>query len=483
MTLTARFALFFLTALAVVLVGFTTTLNILARTHLLRQQDERIDSALATLTAAVEIRPNVVEWEPAERNLTLGLDSAEDQPRWIIRTAAGQVIARSANLADSPREIEAGLATVDPDGATEPLLQSFTRNDNDIWRVKVVRLRPTGQLSPTNREPEKADSVTKFLELTLTVGLSARPVHDTLRTLLLWSCALSLGLWIIAAMGGKWLGRWALSPLTRMTGAARAMPATELTRRLPTAGTKDELDDLASAFNGLLGRVEEAFARQERFTAEASHQLRTPLTAILGQADVALRRDRSPDEYQAALERIIRQGNNLVRVVDALLFLARSDADAALPGALPFDVSTWLKERISHASNLARAADVQYTAPTEPIRAFGHPELIGQVFDNFLDNACKYSTPGSTIAVRVIANKTQAVIDVEDHGVGISLEDQAHVFEPFFRSADARRHGVAGIGLGLAIAKRIADAVGATISVRTVAGSGSTFRLQIPRLE
>ncbi|HEY2785652.1 MAG TPA: ATP-binding protein [Fimbriiglobus sp.] len=480
MTLTARFSLFFLAALAVALAGFTAAFYFLARSHLHRQQDERLDAALATLTAAVEIRPTVVEWEPAERNLILGLDPADDEPRWVIRDADGKIVARSGNLSASGSDVEAGLSAAEPAGANRPTFHKFRGPDEDRWRVKVVRLQPTGLPPASTLAPEAADAVTKFLQLNLSVGLSTRPTEETLRTLLVGSSSLSLVLWVFAAVGGRGLGRWALAPLTRMASAARAMPATDLARRLPAAGTKDELDDLAAAFNGLLGRVEEAFSRQERFTSEASHQLRTPLTAILGQADVALRRDRPEAEYRDALERIRRQGNNLVRVVDALLFLARADADAALPGNLPFDVAAWVAERIAQGQ---QATHVQFSPPAEPILAFGQPELLGQVFDNFLDNAFKYSPPGSPVAVRVSATETHAVLDVEDRGPGIPREDLVHLFEPFFRSTDARRRGVSGLGLGLAVAKRIADAVGATVSVTSVVGKGSTFSIRIPRLE
>jgi signal transduction histidine kinase len=129
------------------------------------------------------------------------------------------------------------------------------------------------------------------------------------------------------------------------------------------------------------------------------------------------------------------------------------------------------------------AFDVTIDLLTHRAERAGQPELIGQVFDNFLDNAFKYSTPGTTVAVRVRGDDSHVVIEVEDHGVGIGHDDQSHVFEPFFRSADARQRGIAGVGLGLAVGKRIAAAVGAVIFMRSVPGKGSTFGLRLPRFE
>jgi signal transduction histidine kinase len=479
-TLTARFSWFFLTALAVGLAGFTAALNLLARSHLLQVQNERLDAAAATLTAAVEIKPTVVQWEPTERRLTLGVDPAPDQPRWIVRDEAERPIARSENLLTGPGNdvLERGLLAVEPGPVGEQVLRSFKGPDGDRWRVRVVLLRPTGGPGPSF--PGRG---TRHPQLTLAVALSTGPVEDALDALLDWSVAVSVGVWVLAAVGGRTLGRWALAPLTRMAGAARAMPATDLGRRLPAPGTRDELDDLSSAFNDLLARVQDAFARQERFTAEASHQLRTPLTALLGQADVALRRDRPAEEYRAVLERVVRQGNTLVRLVDALLTLARSEDGTVLPGRVPFDVGAWAAERIALAAGNARAADVRFDPPAEPVPAVGHPDLLGQAFDNLLDNAFKYGSPGTPIVVSVRSDSSAVVVGVTDQGPGIPAADLPRVFDPFYRSDDARRRGIGGMGLGLTVAKRTAEAAGGTIAVRSESGKGSTFELVLRRAE
>jgi signal transduction histidine kinase len=278
----------------------------------------------------------------------------------------------------------------------------------------------------------------------------------------------------LAAAVGRWIVRRGLAPVNRMAAAARAMSAADLNRRLPAPGTRDEVGDLAEAFNGLLARVDDAFARQARFTAEASHQLRTPLTALIGQADVALRKDRTAGEYRDALARALDQGRSLERVIDALLFLARADSDAALPGRVPIDLGRWAADRYSRPG-------VTVESPADRVMVSAPPELLAQLVDNLVDNAVKFGDPTQPVAVRVTARSAETVLEVEDHGPGLSDADRARVFDPFFRSDDARHRGVPGVGLGLAIVKRIADALGAKIDVRSRPGVGTVFTLRMPR--
>src|SRR5205823_5591551 len=142
---------------------------------------------------------------------------------------------------------------------------------------------------------------------------------------------ISGGLWLLAAFLGRWLSRRALVPVTSMARAARAIDPSDLNQRLPDPGSRDEVHDLAASFNDLLSRYQEAFARQARFTGDASHQLRTPLTAILGEVEVALRRERSIEDLRAALQKVKGRAAHLGQIVEMLLFLARADAEAITP--------------------------------------------------------------------------------------------------------------------------------------------------------
>jgi signal transduction histidine kinase len=210
----------------------------------------------------------------------------------------------------------------------------------------------------------------------------------------------------------------------------------------------------------------------------------------LGQVDVALRQDRSRDEYQQTLVRVQRQGQRLVQIVEMLLFLARADADAELPDLEVIELGTWLCEHVSRWSSHERAADLHVETPSSDFARWEspvagvlvrvHPMLLGQLLDNLLENACKYSDTGTPITLRVAAREGTAVLEVEDRGLGMAEADTPHLFEPFFRSSAVRRLGVEGIGLGLAVAKRIATAMGGNIEVHSRLGSGSLFRVAFP---
>jgi heavy metal sensor kinase len=445
MSLSGRLSAFFLGALALVLVGFSTTLYLLAEIYLYRQVEERLSAALLTLAAAAEMEPDGIDWEPREHSLTLGQDEGLDEVRWEVRDSFA-VVDRSANF---------GGFIPTPDTAG--------------WRVDEKRLHSPYDIMPP-----------KHRQLIITAWISLAPLRATLRRLAVTLAVLSLGLWLLAALTGRWVARRALAPVTRMAEAARAMTPAD-PQRLPSPGTHDELDELQRAFNDLLGRLNEAFARQARFTGDASHQLRTPLAAMLGQVEVALRRDRSPEEYREALTRVQVQADHLRQIVEALLFLARADAEAKLDALTDADLTGLLSAAVARWSAHPRAADLRTEAGAGgAFRARVQPLLLGQMLDNLIDNAFKYSEAGSPVVLRLGREGDAVTIDVEDAGRGIPTTDLPHVFEPFYRSAKSRRLGLPGVGLGLAMVQRIAAALGGSVAASSNEGAGSRFTLRLP---
>jgi heavy metal sensor kinase len=347
------------------------------------------------------------------------------------------------------------------------------------WQFRCRRLTATSPDAP--RQPVATRFGWTYPALTITAGVSLEPVRATLRLLAGTLAGLSVGVWVVAAFVGRAVCRRGLLPVTRMAASARAMTAADLADRLPTAGSGDELDDLGRSFNGLLDRLQESFERQRRFTGDASHQLRTPLAAILGQLEVALRRERSAEEYRRVLDTVHERAGHLRRIVESLLFLARADADARLPERERIDLGEWLPEHLRTWSEHPRSGDIVLASSDDgPHCVDAQPALLGELLNTLLDNACKYSPPGSPIAVRVRRDGSEACVEVEDRGCGIAEADQPHLFTPFYRSADARRRGVEGLGLGLSIAQRLAGAFGGALTVRSRAGEGSCFTLRLP---
>ena len=505
MTLTARISGFFLGVLACVLVGFAAALYFLASGYLHRQVDERLEAALGTLAAAVEFSDDGVEWEPNSRALTLGQDAAVDQVRWLVRNGQGREVDRSRNL--SSVELFETLSAADGETSAAALAKLPTGDDHRVQHLVIS--------APVKKKHRAAPPEPTLTSLRLSVETSLAPVEATLRTLGLTLAGLSIGLWLLAAVAGRWLCRRALAPVARMADAAREMTADAWQTRLPSPGTRDELEDLARAFNDLLTRLQESFERQRRFTGDASHQLRTPLAGMLGQLDVALLRERDPDEYRRVLETVQAQGERLRQIVEMLLFLARADAEALEPQLSSVDLAAWLREHLATWQEHPRATDLQLELSdgdgAVPVRT--HAALLGQLLDNLLDNAVKYSPSGTPIRVQLSTGggRTKngtgselrdrvpgdsgggevpvpifrpatawANIVIEDSGDGIAAGDLPQLFQPFFRSPEARRKGVGGAGLGLAVAQRIALALGGEIMVENAAGGGARFMLRLP---
>lgn len=472
MSLATRLSAFFLGTLALVLAGFAITLYLLASAYLYHQTDERLSTALDTLAAAVELEVDGLEWEPALRHLTLGRGTGPDEVRWELHDGEGRLVDRSANLSNAS-EVRLSASAAGADPHTAPLLQR-------PWRVaqRTLRFTPTSA-APT--ENKAADAGTRYPALVFTTGVTLEPLLTTTRALGFALAGLSVGLWLTVAVLGRWLSRRALAPLTRMAGAAEDM-GIDLSQRLPDPSTRDELAALQRAFNGLLDRVQETFERQKQFTANASHQLRTPLTGLLGQVELALRRDRSGDEYRQTLAVVQSQAEQLRQMVDVLLFLARADSESQLPGIEPIDLGQWLPSYLHSWSDHPRAADLHLRPPVPGEYSIAAPPiLLRQLVDNLVDNACKYSPPGTPITLTLQRSDGSIAVVVQDAGTGIAADDFPHIFAPFYRSDEARRAGRPGLGLGLAVAQRVATALSGSLSAASVSGQGSTFTLRLPQ--
>jgi two-component system, OmpR family, sensor kinase len=481
MSLATRVSAFFLASLALVLAGFSVTLYLLARTYLVGQLDERLQLALDTLEAAVDIEPGGLEWEPADRRMTLGVEPGEGAVRWAVRDGNGAPVDRSANA--SPGDFPAHWA---PSAWPSNPADGTVFGAAPGWRLAGRRLQLVELLRQGRGHPnDEPGYEVPYPELVLVVGLAPAPVEAALTRLGLTLAVLSAVIWGAAAIVGRWLCLRALSPLSRMARAATAMTAADLGHRLPAPGTRDELDELGRAFNDLLDRLHEAFLRlrealdrQERFAGDASHQLRTPLAALLGQVQVALRRDRSPEEYRRILERVQSEGIRLRQIVESLLVLAQFEG--ARPELEEVELGGWVVDHLRRWSSHPRAPDVGARLDDGPMVVRVHPPLLAQVVDNLLENACKYSDPGTPVVVRAWREGGAVLLGVEDEGCGVTPDDLPHVFEPFFRGESSRREGHPGVGLGLAVARRIAATFAGTLEVRSEPGVGSLFLLRLP---
>lgn len=478
MTLTTRLSLFYLGGLAVVLAGFSVAVYWLADGYLRRQTDERLQAAVQTLVAAAEIRPHSVQWEPGERVLNVGPGGIVDSVAWVIIDPQGHVVDRSSPAA--AEVLTQATATFDKPASGRTGRFQWKKQP---WQVSTRTLTAAQPNLAELARPERRRRGF-YPALVIVAGTPLDNVQATLRTLAAALAIISVIILGVGAVLSRIVCRHALAPVSRMAETARAMDASDLEKRLPALRSADELADLTQAFNGLLDRLQESFERQQRFTADASHQLRTPLTALLGQIEVALRRERQPEEYRCVLEAARNEATRLRQIVETLLFLARADHEARLPQGEPLDLATWLPVYWRTWTQHVRKDDLRLNiAEGTPLWIEAQPVLLAELLNNLIDNSLKYSQAGSPVTVSAAAAAGKACIAVEDRGCGIDAEERLFLFKPFHRAAEARRRGVPGLGLGLAVAHRIVDAFAGTLEVSSEMGKGSCFTVRLPLAE
>lgn len=313
------------------------------------------------------------------------------------------------------------------------------------------------------------------------VGMSLQSVSETrVRFLLVLAALLPIGL-LLAGSGGLLLARRALEPVDRMTEAAHRIRAEHLSERLKETEAGDELDRLAKTLNEMLSRLDAAFGQIRQFSADASHELQTPLTILKGELEVALRLPRAPEEYRATLKSALEEVNRIAHLVEGLLLLHRAEAGVLRMDRQEVDLGQLLQEVYGQLKVVADSRSIELRlGPTEPVSIRGDRELLRRVLLNLTDNAIKYTAPKGIVSLSLQRKGKGASLLVSDTGIGIPREEQERIFQPFYRTAEARSLAEGGTGLGLSIARSIALAHGGTIEVQSAPGQGSTFRVQIP---
>ncbi len=333
----------------------------------------------------------------------------------------------------------------------------------------------------------------RYRTFTTTVSVNSEPyrilvatpmdaVETTLmrvRMLLLWSTPVVL---LLASLGGYWISRRALAPVDEITRAARIIGIKNLSQRLAVPATGDEIQRLAETWNNMLARLEAAVKRLSQFTADASHELRTPVALIRTTAELTLRRERTPETYRQALQQVVLESERTARLVEDLLLLAR--ADAGLP-SLPLErleLSPLVRDVCQQGQVLAeaRALKISTEIPDEPVYVEANDPALRRMLLLLLDNAVKYTPSGGRITLSVDRGPGGATVAVRDTGIGIPETALPHVFERFYRVDESRSRDAGGTGLGLSIAKWIAERHHASLEAESVVGQGSVFRIRFP---
>lgn len=287
---------------------------------------------------------------------------------------------------------------------------------------------------------------------------------------------------LVSTAAGYLLSRRALRPVDRMTRAALDIGIGNLSRRLPVPAARDEIQQLAVAWNQLLARLEAAVSRLSQFSADASHDLRTSITVILATAQLSLQRRRTEEQYRQDLERIVTECRTGATLLDALLSLARSDNFIHEVAFCRIDLAELVINGCRRVEDLAESSGIllDWQLPREPMTIEGDELLLQRLLGILLDNAIRYTPEQGEIRVVVAATETEALLTVRDTGIGMSEDVRLRVFDRFYQADLRERKKQAGSGLGLSIARWIADAHNASLTVESTPLKGSIFQISFP---
>ena len=478
----ARLTLWYATALILGLAVFAVVLYFARRSATYQDLDRRIRSE-ADLTAGIlaesyRARGRLVEPDTAGRPVLIGEVAAvlEVVPDFLV------VMSRDGRLM---------FASPDARSLTFSEFEQLSQLVNDPARRASggsdaparYRIAPNG---PTlhyviRSVPEAGGQIGAIL-----AGADTRSAELQIEQLVT-TIVIAFVVGVIAAvLVGRWIAGRALEPVDRMITEVREITdGRSLHRRLAVPMEKDELGRLALTLNQMWTRLERSFVALRRFTADASHELKTPLTVVRAGVERAITRPDLPQETLAALEETLQEVNRMTELLESLLTLARADEGRAGLHREPVDLREIIEEAGETGELLAEHAGVgiEIRLPPDPLVVAVDRSRIRQLALNLIENAVKYTPRGGQVSVELGSNDGRVTFTVADTGIGIAPGDLPHVFDRFWRadSARTRTSERAGTGLGLAICKWIAEAHGGTIEVQSRPGRGTTFTVGIPR--
>lgn len=463
MRLQLQLTLVFGVFIALILSAFAVAVYVLTERSLGAGLEERAELALAEITTGTS---------SASAGL-LKLPSDTYYQILVVGPPGRTPTTPAAFKASVPYRWNANLLVSVPDANVQALI--------DTGSTKVTLGSGSDRLRVIGRMGQIPDTRTRGnLEAVFLVGIPAalmattldQLARDLIATVLIAFLAFTIGIWL--------LGERVLAPLRKVTEAAAKVSGSDLSQRVPVTKGRDEIHDLAVAINNMLDRLQESFETQRRFTADASHELRTPVTAIAGHASYLVRRTNPTPEQSDSLTVIRREAERMGKLVNDLLELARADAGFTVNKA-PINIVEVAEEALKDISKLPGEAKVQLTAPSPLAEVLGDAERLKQVILNLVQNALNAGAKNVTVSVSQEAKQVR--VEVLDDGSGIPAEALQHVYERFFRVDGARSGRGNGSGLGLAIVRWIVTQHEGTVNVESSLGEGTVFTVLLPLLD
>ena len=340
----------------------------------------------------------------------------------------------------------------------------------------TLRIRGT-EYRVLTREQEIAGEPYRFV-----TGASTGPLRAVRREVLSSFRWLIPVFFLFSIMGGYWMSNRTLKPIDEITLAARSIGIEDLSRRLEVSQTDDELRGLTETWNAMLARLEDAVRQLQQFTADASHELRTPTAAVRAMAETILRRERTPAEYQSAIAKMLRETGRMSTLIDDLLMLARADQGAESMSVSSVELDDLVAEACDDYEILADQKSIRLDRSLNASGAIieGNSSALRRMLIVLLDNGIKYAPADGEVGVSTRVQNGLVVLQVRDNGPGITADSLPHLFDRFYRSDSSRARTVGGAGLGLALAKSIADRHGANITASSPEEGGALFSVAFP---
>lgn len=310
-------------------------------------------------------------------------------------------------------------------------------------------------------------------------GLMEVPNDEQTSENLMKIAAIALPVFILlTAVGGYLLVRRAFRPLERISATAQAMgEAKDLSRRIGLPPGRDEFSRLAQTFDQLFARLERSFEAEKQFTADASHELRTPVSIIKGACEYGLKYDETPEERQETLEMIARQAEKMAQLIAQLLSMTRLDQGTEGARLEPVDLGALVEGLIRERGY---EADKLILSVAPGVKVQGDGALLSRLTENLVENALKYGKPGGHVWVTVKFQGNEGILEVRDDGIGIPKDQQEKIWQRFYQVDPSRSDESSGVGLGLSMVRQIAQLHGGTMTLDSVEGIGSVFALHLP---
>lgn len=449
-----RLTLWYGGVLAALLAIFGTAVYFTMRHHQFERLDRGLAEELSDVLSEIRRAPDnqgLLQWLDRRFAQHEGFDfqiSRDDGERFFV----------SARLAD----IHLPLPEESPP-VESPSYRNVWLDGTGHWRVVSVRAQgPSGMLT---------------VQVARSLAAVEHESRELLATLLLTG-PLAL---LVAVGGGYFLARRALGPVQQITQTANSITADRLSQRISVPNPDDELGALAQTLNRMVERLEQSFTEMQRFTADAAHELRTPLAVIRSEAEVALRAPRAAEEYCQVLTNLLEETNRLTDVAEQLLFLCRQDTGLHPAAQDELVGHELLREVLGNMQPVAQEKGVALVlADGDSCRLVTDSRQLRRVFYNLLDNAIKYTPPAGRVTVSSRIDGATWQVSISDTGIGIEPTHLPHVFERFYRIDAARTGDGGGAGLGLAICRSIIHALGGTIQLESIPGRGTTVRVELP---